>query len=120
MDAAGNVIAVCQEEWGQSPPSATYRSNIWAVRYDVGAGWGDPVLIETFDASSRQPNVAMSANGEAMVVWEQSTYPGPSDIWAARFNGSDWESPILIDPQGGYPAGNASESLNPGPKVKMD
>ena len=107
VDGSGNATAV----WAQLVGST--RFDIWANRYEVGAGWQGPVLIETNDAGSAiNPQVAMDADGNAMVVWQHSD-GSLTDIWANRYEvGSGWQGPELIEMNN---AGNADN-----PQVAMD
>src|SRR3989304_2472137 len=78
VDAAGNAVAV----WHQSDGT---RTNIWANRYAVGAGWGPAPLVETLDLGDAEyPDVAMDAAGNALAGWYQ--FDGTRfDVWANRF-----------------------------------
>src|SRR3972149_5006529 len=77
-DTAGNAVAV----WHQSDGT---RTNIWANRYAVGAGWGPAQLVETLDLGDAEyPDVAMDAAGNALAGWYQ--FDGTRfDVWANRF-----------------------------------
>jgi hypothetical protein len=66
VDVSGNAVAV----WHQSDGT---RSNIWSNHYVVGAGWATAELIETDNAGNAEyPQVALSADGNAVAVWQQS------------------------------------------------
>lgn len=94
-DASGNALAV----WHQSDG---IRLNIWAARYDVSSGWGTPELIETTDPGARSPRVAMSANGDALVVWEQWDGMSAFNIVANRYTaGVGWGAPSVINTEVG-------------------
>lgn len=79
FDSRGNAIAV----WFQSDGS---QNSIWANRYDALSGWGTAELIESdFAFTNRDPQIAVSANGNAVVVWEQ--WDGSRDnVWANYFS----------------------------------
>jgi hypothetical protein len=63
MDAHGHAVAVWELYDG------TY-SYIWANRYTAGVGWGAMVCIETTSTGNAvEPQIAMNANGDAIVVW---------------------------------------------------
>jgi hypothetical protein len=91
IDASGNAMAV----WAQHDGT---RNNIWANRYLDGTGWGAAELIETDNArSALDPQLAINASGNAMVVWFQSD--GTRDnIWANRYvTGTGWGAAELIE-----------------------
>jgi hypothetical protein len=92
LDASGNAIAVWQQSDG-------IRANVWANRYVVGAGWGKAELIETEAAwHANEPQVAVSANGNAMAVWRQGGNDGLWGIWANRYTpGAGWSAPEPIE-----------------------
>lgn len=90
LDGQGNAIAVWQQYAGT-------RSNIWANRYVPGSGWGTAVLIETSDRDGFNPEIAVHAGGDAVVVWHQSG-GGQYDIWANRYvAGTGWSSAQLLE-----------------------
>ena len=91
IDPSGNAMAV----WRQSDGT---RNNTWANRYLDGTGWGAAELIETDNArSALDPQLAINASGNAMVVWFQSD--GTRDnIWANRYvTGTGWGAAELIE-----------------------
>ena len=66
MDPNGNAVAVWEQDDGT-------RDNIWANRFTPSAGWGVAEQIETDNAGdTRQPQVALDPNGNAVAVWSQS------------------------------------------------
>ena len=55
----------------------TADAGVWAARYLVGTGWGDPVVVaDAVNAGASVPRLAMDAYGDAIMVWE--------------FGGSNW------------------------------
>ncbi len=67
MDAQGNAIAV----WSQS--NGTIKQ-IWANRYTVGFGWGEPELLGNGSMNiieEPNPKIALNDSGKACVVWDQ-------------------------------------------------
>ena len=76
-DSAGKAIAVWMQHDGT-------RDNIWANRYVPGTGWGTAGAIETGSGNARNPAVALSGAGDAVVVWEQ-TDGTRYNIWAASY-----------------------------------
>jgi len=67
IDEEGNAIVV----WQQTNMDLDI-SNIYAKRYSHESGWSDASLIQA-DASisANSPEIAMNAEGEAAVVWDQ-------------------------------------------------
>jgi hypothetical protein len=64
VDATGNAVAVWRQLVGT-------HAGIWASRTNAGA-WGKPELIETDNLGfAFEPQVAVDAKGNAMVVWQQ-------------------------------------------------
>jgi hypothetical protein len=110
IDANGNATAVWQQR------DVNGRNNIWANRYLVGAGWGAPVAIETNGPSAgddQLARIAMDGNGNAIVVWELSSFSSTT-IWANRHVvGTGWATAIQIG--SGNPNGNHVT-----PQVAMD
>jgi len=92
IDGSGNAIAVWEQDDGT-------QINIVANRYEVGTGWGTARLIETSNSGRAfRPQIAMSANGDAVVVWEQDDASNRSNVWANRYAaGAGWETAQLIE-----------------------
>jgi hypothetical protein len=84
MDGAGNAIVV----WTQGDGT---RNNVWFNRFFAGINaWGTAELLETDDSGNAQhPKMAMGANGNAIVVWEQN-----DNIVSRKFDASteSWDS----------------------------
>ena len=79
IDANGNAIVV----WVQN--SSLARTSIWANRYIPGSGWGTERAIETDETGNAEfPQLAIDANGNAIVVWYQ-LYANRNSIWANRY-----------------------------------
>ncbi len=90
VDANGNAIAV----WFQSDGA---KNNVWASRFTPGSGWGAAAPIETDDVSTASPQIAMNANGDAIVAWYQQDATR-NHIWVNRFTpGSGWGVPTQIE-----------------------
>ena len=94
VDDGGNAIAVWRQLDG-------VRSDVWANRYVAGTGWSGAALIEREDSdSAKEPQLAIDAGGNALVVWRlgsDDTFSGR--IWANRYvAGSGWGEAALLDP----------------------
>lgn len=90
MDDAGNAIAV----W-RRPTSG--GDVLLANRYVAGSGWGTAELIEAdADSSATSPRLDVGPGGDAFVIWVQPE-DTRLDVWATRFSGNSWETPVRID-----------------------
>jgi len=89
VDAAGNAVAV----WWQF--DATH-SDIWASRYSIDSGWSPATLVELNGSSAINPDLAIDANGNALVVWAQSDGVRRT-IWGNRYVlGSGWGTASIV------------------------
>ncbi len=88
MDASGNVLAVWVQPDGASDPAP----DIWINRYTAGSGWGTTANLGQVrinipgaaGAPAGWPQIALDANGKALVVWSQSDGTADS-IWSNRY-----------------------------------
>lgn len=110
-DAGHNVMAVWHQVDGAD-------NGVWANRYDVDWGWGDPEPLEADTGVPPLPEVAMDPAGNAIVVWahwDDST--STQNIMAKRYeDAGGWQAAEAIDEGTGDastphvavdPAGNA-------------
>ena len=66
VGGSGNAVAVWYEDDGT-------HDNIWSSHYDVDSGsWSTAELIENNTSDAYNPQVAVDANGNAIVVWRQN------------------------------------------------
>ncbi|MBI3604397.1 MAG: hypothetical protein HY202_00010 [Nitrospirae bacterium] len=97
MDVTGNAIAV----WEQYDPGAAGNTNItsiWANRYTAGTGWGTATVIENRVSIAFAPQVAINANGDAMVAWRQGDNFSGYSIWGNLYiAGTGWSTNVQID-----------------------
>jgi hypothetical protein len=108
IDDSGNAMAV----WQQDGLDTTRR--IYANRYTAGTGWGSPQLIgSSAEVNEDYAQVAISANGDAIAVWQQvDRMTGLQSIAANRFVLSGgWGTHVLIE---------ASNRLALGQQVAVD
>lgn len=98
MDAQGRAFAV----WEQLAPNG--RISIYAARLVPGAGWSAPALLkvnDTLGATEAEPELAVAANGDALVVWRRSDGVS-ARLWASRFvAASGWSLAVEVVPDGG-------------------
>ena len=88
IDANGNALAV----WAQSDG---LRFSVWANRFSEASNtWGIAVLVDPNNARGEDPQIAMGANGNALVVWRQS-----GNILANGFSGATntWGNAVFIE-----------------------
>ncbi len=86
LDGVGNGFAV----WLQGSPGNSQKKELWSARFDVaGMLWAPAVKLMTDPAayamrgSDQTPDIAINANGEAVVIWYQVTdVPFVPGIWA--------------------------------------
>ncbi len=96
-DAHGNAIAV----WRQYDGSG---NRVWANRYLAGAGWGTAAIIQNradpVSPPLNPPQIAMDANGNAFVVWEEFD-AGSTSLTSIRARpyivGQGWGAVQLIE-----------------------
>jgi hypothetical protein len=72
VDASGNATVVWHYSDGM-------KSNIWSSRYAAGTGWGPARLIGSESRRGTNPQVAVDANGDAVVVWQGPSATGGAD-----------------------------------------
>lgn len=104
MDPAGTSALAL---WAEKDDGTHYH--LWASRNTAGSGWSTPVRIQNSptDHLMGYPQLAVDANGHAIVAWEQAidntTITGHT-VWSALFDGT-WSSPVRHD--------TTSEALSP-------
>ena len=93
MDSEGNALVV----WQVSNVEAQ-TAKLWRNRYVAGRGWNSPLEFFDLPPISQRPQVAMDANGDALIVWEQVDDTGYSSVSArwVRAQG-DVESPEPLE-----------------------
>lgn len=107
MDPDGNAIAVWEQLDGT-------RFNIWANRFTPAAGWGVAERIGRDElGSAYEPEVAVDANGRAIVVWEQ--YDGTrNDVWANRFTPTGgWATAELLELENSDSVDSSTVAVDP-------
>ncbi len=95
FDGSGNALSV----WRQSESNDFgSRTHIQANRFDgAGLSWGAPVLIENDNTSSALvPSLAMNSSGNAMAVWAFLNSATGNTLYASRFDGVSWDTPLKI------------------------
>ena len=100
VDAAGNAIAL----WAQGD-GRTNHFDEWYATYDAAAGaWSAPALASDGVDSAYGGRVAVNANGQAVVAWQQENGDGttvsnaPTDVWARTVTAAGlWSAPRTIN-----------------------
>lgn len=97
VDAAGNAIAV----WVQRP---TPRNEVHAARFTAGTGsWGAPAMLNDPAAQAYGPALAMTASGDAIVVWTEANDAGQAaGIGGRRYLAATagWGNVMHVQPAG--------------------
>jgi YD repeat-containing protein len=97
--ATGNAIAA----WVQSDGIA---NSVFTARYTASSNtWTAPELIDGAPAPSFNVNATISSlsaamnNGRAVVAWQHLQAAGGTvyDVFAARFDGTSWLAPVLME-----------------------
>lgn len=86
VNCAGAAIVV----WAQTSGNEGTQTQIWASRYSPQSGWATPQIIGT-NTVVQLPRVAIDGDGNALVVWEASTWDFGYEVWGTRYiNGDGW------------------------------
>ena len=93
-EAAGNGLIV----WEQDTAPGPAPSNVWAIEYSSGSGWGTAELIESSFGNARVPQVAFDSTGKAIAVWQQYDGSARDDIRANTWSPTDgWGTATEIE-----------------------
>ena len=102
LAAKGNNLIAVWEDHRDGGPSTPHIYASFSA--DGGASWGANVRVDVGNDPSAQspgtnPAVAYEPNGQPWVVWEKHAgeLTAPADIYAAKWNGSVWETAIRMD-----------------------
>ncbi|HEV7610153.1 MAG TPA: DUF6531 domain-containing protein [Steroidobacteraceae bacterium] len=102
VDPSGNAVAA----WVQSDGTA---NSVYAARFNISTGtWSTPVLIDvapagsTFPANTATNSLVVTMRGtNAAIAWQhsQATSGSVYDMYVARFDGTTWQAPALVENQ---------------------
>lgn len=112
--ADGPVVLV----W--SDPPTTPGAEIWAAVGTSDGSFGPPQQISTAGGNPEaDPQVVVDSAGHAQVVWQRQGVPGSTEpqpsLWHARFDGTLWQAPRRIGPEGERSEGaSLATRLQPG------
>jgi hypothetical protein len=88
VNDGGEAVAV----WTQLDGTAMA---VYASRHEPASGWGAAEVLDNWNFVA-SPNVAVSAGGEFLVVWQQSETGVLWDVWASRLTGENWQPPVHV------------------------
>lgn len=90
----GRAIAVWTSARDVQPDHI--RETVWAAHYEPEHGWSEPHSIDRPSAgNSHLPDIALSADGSAMAVWETHE---AGHIWGNRYQpATGWQGAKLLD-----------------------
>ena len=95
----GNAIAVWEQDNGSGGIGVEVE-DIWVSHYDASTGrWSTALMIESGSGTADDPQIAMDATGNAIVVWEQlDSVSGFYGVWAIRYDAAAqvWGTSTLI------------------------
>ena len=108
IDDRGHAVAAWQQSDGR-------RVNVRASRFTPGVGWGQASRLEHGEGELGAPEVAMDADGNALVVWPRF-HLNRSELWASGHavgssgaggggggaGGGAWDKATRIDAVPGY------------------
>ena len=96
IDERGHAVAAWQQSDGR-------RVNVRASRFAPGVGWGQASRLERGGGDLGAPEVAMNADGNALVVWPRF-HLNRSELWASACVGvgGAWDKAMRIDAVPGY------------------
>jgi hypothetical protein len=106
INSDGSIVVMWYQDDG------TY-SNVWVCWFNVGAGWGEPQLLQVYPVNDAfDPQVEIDDLGNVVAVWTQ--FNGQHDnIWANRFVADvGWGTATCIQTNQATQAGD--------PKITMD
>jgi hypothetical protein len=93
LDASGNATAA----WMQ-PNAVNY--DLVASRFEAGAGWSEPHLLEASAGRAWGVRLVSDAAGHVIAVWRQtdiSVEPTREQVWTARWSDGSWSAPFELD-----------------------
>lgn len=108
----GHATVVWQASGGTVADRGT-----WTNRYTAGAGWGTASQLVAVSGGSA-PDIAMDANGNAVMVWGQIEVASATEMYALiqakRYQAGAWGSAIQVGRELG------ANSVLSAPRVKMN
>jgi hypothetical protein len=106
FDANGNAIALWER-------SAGLNSHVWWNRFTTVAGWSTAAPVDNTAAVAGSAQIAFSANGDAIAVWDRSDGAG-FHIWSSRYAAAagSWGTAQMIANDGAAQAFNAQIEID--------
>jgi hypothetical protein len=100
MDGAGNAHVVWQRFANNGTGFEIWSSVLAAAAEGAAQAWGVPMDVSRHSVveNSEQPDLAVAADGVAMVVWRRETGSGSKSIRARRYlpGATQWEAAITV------------------------
>lgn len=93
MDAAGNALMAWAHYDSLASPRGVYFS-----RRAPGGTWSAPARISYDIGFFVDVELAVAANGNAVVVWQDRPEESVSHLYAARYENHAWQLPVAIGP----------------------
>ncbi|MDH3612043.1 MAG: hypothetical protein OEU90_02160 [Gammaproteobacteria bacterium] len=101
LDGAAYVYAVALDSIGNGLATWRHFDNaghgLYSSRFEANTGWAEAVEIGLSDGVPGRSSLALAADGDAIVVWEQDN-GSTTDIYATRRHSNGvWDDPQTID-----------------------
>lgn len=93
IDGQGRALVA----WDQTDVSLPRPHSILGAYFD-GTSWSSPFLVSDGVTYAAWADVAVSADGSAVVAWEQETNALSGNVWARVFDGTGWSDSQRIGP----------------------
>lgn len=93
--ASGTGFIVWEQD---TAPGGPAPSNIWAIEYNAGSGFGTAEQIESSFGNARVPQIVFDSEGNALAVWHQFDGSSRDDIRANTWSpAGGWGTPTEIE-----------------------
>jgi hypothetical protein len=79
--------------------------SVWANRFGASSGWSGAALLETDDGQANAVQVALSATGDAIVIWRHDSISGDSIRANHYVVGRGWGDHFSIGPTSSFASG---------------
>jgi hypothetical protein len=70
------------------------KPRVWVTGATLTGAWAAPAMVDT--AGGALPEVALAANGHAVVTWIETQGPSTAALWASRNVGAGWTAPVRV------------------------
>lgn len=83
IDVAGSETGAMTLVWLASAGDVPGAWDVWAARFEAGAGWSEAVRLEAGAAGAATPAVGMDGRGHVLSAWAQPDAASPR-LWLRR------------------------------------